>query len=174
MHGEVMADIILTEEQIKALIHVPKKIVQAPSKEERKERQCFRNDMRLLSLDGQYSFKVYFRRHAIFIENFSIGLVYNPSELKGEVTLFRCNGTHGPTRLWDHHNSPHTHRVTEQDLLEDRKSESDITPTKAYNTYEQAVFFFAKECHIFENCPYIDKFKQLTLTPPPPCIQNNS
>jgi hypothetical protein len=75
-----MIDIFLTDEEISNLIKTPKKIVKPPSKEDKQDRQFFRNEMRLLSTDGKYGFEVYFRHHVIFMENFSIGIRFSPSD----------------------------------------------------------------------------------------------
>ncbi len=155
-------DILLSDEQIEILIKCPKKITQHPTKEDKEDRQFHRNEMRLISTDEQYSFQVYFRRHAVFIESFSVGLVYTPNELKGSLTLLRCNGQHGSTR-YKHHNSCHIHRVTENILQKNLKSERDITITNAYSSYEQTVLFFSKECNIIGPCEYIDNLKQITV-----------
>jgi hypothetical protein len=87
----------------------------------------------------------------VFIENFSIGLIYDPGDIKGTITLLRCNGQHGSTR-YEHHNEFHIHRPTEKDLLENRSSESDIMITNDYTSFEQAVIFFATTCGIIDNC----------------------
>jgi hypothetical protein len=127
-------DIILTDEEIDRLITIPKKIIQYPTKDDKSEGQHLRNDMRLLSNDGIYGFRVFFRRHAVFPEAFSVGLRYNPSDLKGEITLIRCNSVHNSSRRWDHHKCSHIHKVTARDLREGRQRESEITETNEYNT----------------------------------------
>jgi hypothetical protein len=158
-------EMYLSDSEIERLIRCPKTIIDQPSREEKEEGQHYRNDMKLVSVTGQEVFSVYFRRHQTFSENFSIGLVYHPAEIKGELLLFRCNGQHGST-IFGHHKSCHIHKPTEDLLRQGRKSETAIEITNAYNGYEQAVVFFAKHCNIAGRCDYIDNFKQLPLFSP--------
>jgi hypothetical protein len=60
----------------------------------KKERGHWKKSFGLESEDGDHRFTVFIRYNDEFNENFSVGLVYNPRERRGEILLLRCNGPH--------------------------------------------------------------------------------
>lgn len=91
---------------------------------------------------------MFLRRSDDFPENFSIGLVYDPKDGSGEITLLRCNGQHGvfngafnPNHS---HWGYHIHRATETAIAAGFKPEKYAESTAAYASFEEAVQHFVK------------------------------
>lgn len=114
----------------------------------RQYRGHMKNNFEVESEDGAYRFFVFIRYNEIFFENFSIGLNYNPREEKGSLLLYRCNGPHGGTRQWDHHDRPHIHTAKAEALNQKLNSETKIEPTTHYASWQDALQFFLKRTHI--------------------------
>ena len=100
-----------TDEELESLIRCRKEVVDPPRREMRVDGKMKRNDMTLKSADGAHSFRVFMRQSEEFLENFSIGLVYQPGEEPGSFQLIRCNGQHGGERVHPHHAVFHVHGV---------------------------------------------------------------
>ena len=132
-----------TQEEIDALITIPKLIVEPPKKEFRSDRGHKRNGMRLQSLDGKAEFTVFMRINEDFPENFSIGLEHSPRDERGTILLLRCNGPHGefigsPGRPHPHF-LHHVHRADAANLDGGLRGETNPQATDAYATYEEAL-----------------------------------
>jgi len=84
-----------TDDELESLILCPKQVDEPPRREMRLDGKHKRNDMTLKSMDGKHCFRVFMRQSEEFSENFSVGLVYLPSEEPGSFQLIRCNGQHG-------------------------------------------------------------------------------
>ena len=81
-------------------------------------------------------------------ENFSIGLIYFPKDIRGEIHLLRCNGPHGPHVLFDHHDRFHIHKANPDNLALGIKAERTANITKEYASFQDALGFFLKRCNI--------------------------
>jgi len=114
-----MDDLLLSDQEIDELIACAKRIVEPPKKEMQLASGHWRNDMKLQSDDGKYDFSVFMRKDEDFEENFSIGLIYKPRDIRGEIHLLRCNGPHGPHVMFDHHNRFHIHKPNKRILLQE-------------------------------------------------------
>lgn len=86
-----------TQDEIDDLIALPKIVTDPPRRDIRLDRGHQRNDFRLTDGDGKLHFRAFLRRNEDFPENFSIGLVFLPGDVSGELPLLRCNGPHGTT-----------------------------------------------------------------------------
>ena len=82
-----MDDLQLSDQEIEKLINCPKRIIESPKKELQLVNGHWRNDMELQSDDGEYNFSVFMRKNEDFEENFSIGLIYNPRDVRGDIPL---------------------------------------------------------------------------------------
>jgi hypothetical protein len=71
---------------IKKLLTCEKEIVQAPGKL-KLERGHYRIGFEMQSKDNEFHFGAFGRFNAVFQENFSIGLVYNPKHEKGSYEI---------------------------------------------------------------------------------------
>lgn len=138
----------LTDNEIEELIHCPKNIVDPPRKEMQLVTGHWRNDMRLESIDREHDFSVFIRKDEDFEENFSIGLVYCPRGVRGDIHLFRCNGPHGPHILFDHHDRYHIHMADPKNLSSGLKAERTAHITREYASFQDALGYFLKTCNI--------------------------
>ena len=160
-----MDDLLLSDQEIEKLIGSPKRIIEPPKKEMQIVNGYWRNDMKLQSDDGEYDFSVFMRKHEDFEENFSIGLVYNPRAIRGEIPLLRCNGPHGPHVLFDHHDRFHVHKADQHNLASGMRAERTAYITKEYASYQDALGFFLKKCNIQNAEKYFVEILQLGLFP---------
>ena len=143
-----MDDLQLSDQEIEKLISCPKRIIEPPKKEMQLGNGHWRNDMKLQSEDGEYDFSVFIRKNEDFEENFSIGLIYNPRDIRGEIPLLRCNGPHGPHVLFDHHDRFHIHKADQKNLDSGMRAERTAYITKEYASYQDALGYFIKKCNI--------------------------
>ena len=110
--------------------------------------------MTLLSEDGSRNFSAFMRKNEDLPENFSIGLNYYPNDLRGEITLLRCNGPHGlynenfafdPAHPhWDYH----IHKASEQAMDAGFRADKYAVKTGAYASYEEALPYFLKRINV--------------------------
>jgi hypothetical protein len=149
----------LEAQMIQELISCEKKITDPPKKDLVLKNRSFRNDMKLSSLDGTYSFSVFLRISEDFQEDFSIGLMYISKEGKLYM-VFRCNGPHGETvseyRSQTPHFGYHTHTI-----LPDSSFAMNPVITEEYATYQDAIAYFIKICNIIgaeQYFPFLRKF----------------
>jgi hypothetical protein len=143
-----MDDLQLSDQEIEKLIDCPKRIIESPKKDLQLVNGHWRNDMKLQSNDGEYDFSVFMRKNEDFEENFSIGLIYNPRDVRGDIPLLRCNGPHGPHVLFDHHDRFHIHKAEQENLASGMRAERTAYITKEYASYQDALGFFLKKCNI--------------------------
>ncbi len=143
-----MDDLQLSDQEIEKLIDCPKRIIESPKKELQLVNGHWRNDMKLQSDDGEYDFSVFMRKNEDFEENFSIGLIYNPRDVRGDIPLLRCNGPHGPHVLFDRHDRFHIHKAEQENLASGMRAERTAYITKEYASYQDALGFFLKKCNI--------------------------
>jgi len=83
-----------------------------------------------------------------FQENFSVGLDYIRKDEPGSIALLRCNGEHGPHKLYDHHHFCHVHRATAETIQKGVRPESVIEVTEEYSLYQEAIDYFLNLVHI--------------------------
>jgi len=154
---------MLSDSFINQLIACSKVITTSPRKEMITDRQHLKNDMKVCSKDGQYNFSVFMRKSDIFEENFSIGLIYHPTDVPESIVLIRCNGPHGPHKLFQHHNKYHIHISNEENMKLGVKPERHAIITNEYSTYQEALKFFIKKCNIEGTDKYFFVVKQLSM-----------
>ena len=160
-----------TQAELDELISCPKQMVDPPRKEMRSEHGHQRNDMTLGSLDGEWRFSVFMRVNERFPENFSVGLIYDPRDEPGDLTLLRCNGPHG-----EHDNSPmedshphfgyHIHRARADVINAGLLPEKFAELTDAYASLPEALHHFLKLANIVGAEAYFPTVHQLPLIPP--------
>jgi len=137
-----------SDQEIELLIACPKRMLNPPQKCMKRDGAHSRLDFDLTATgDIPGEFRVFFRKHADFQENFSLGLVYRPMDGRAEIILLRCNGAHGPYNgtigAPDHpHWDFHIHKATEESITNNRRAEKEAVATTAYASFEQAQFYF--------------------------------
>ena len=160
-----MDDFMLSDQEIEKLIGCPKRIVEPPKKEMQLANGNWRNDMKLQSDDREYDFTAFMRKNEDFEENFSIGLIYNPRDIRGEIHLLRCNGPHGPHALFDHHDRFHIHKANQENLASGMRAERTAYITKEYASFQDALGYFIKKCNIMDSGKYFAGVLQRKLFP---------
>ncbi len=145
---------IYTDELIAALIECPKKITKPPSKSLKSDRGHLKSDFEVESEDGEHRFTCFVRVNEKFQENFSVGLDYLPKDEPGSVMLLRCNGSHGPHKVYDHHTFCHIHKATAETMSKGLRPESNIEVTEEFASYQEAIQYFLKAARIRDDGPY--------------------
>lgn len=153
----------LTKDRIDYLIHCPKTITDPPRKEMLLSNGHWRNGMKLQCMDGQHDFSVFMRKNEDFEENFSIGLIYLPREVRGDICLFRCNGPHGPHVNFEHHDRSHIHAAEEGALDVGLKAERSAYITVEYASFWDCLGYFVRECNIIDAEKYFPTVHQRSL-----------
>lgn len=137
-----------TQEDIDRLISCPKRISDPPKRQMKLVGADWRNDCKLVANGVDGDFSIFVRRSDDFPENFSIGLVYEPKDGSGEITLLRCNGQHGVfngTFNPNHsHWGYHIHRAAETAVAAGFKPEKYAESTEEYASFEEAVQHFVQ------------------------------
>ena len=156
-----------TQEELDALVDCPKVIVAPPRKEPRPERGSLRNDFEVASEDGKQRFHVFIRQSESFAEDFSIGLIYVPSDEPGEIHLFRCNGQHGTLpsgRIGDDpHFAFHTHLPSAEALAVGSEAWQRVVVTRDYASFNEALWHFISITHIGGAEAVFPRYSQLAL-----------
>lgn len=153
-----------TQQELEDLIGCSKIVSEPPKEQMKPDRGHLRNDMRLKSVEGDREFRVFLRRSADLPENFSIGLVYLPTDGTGEVTLLRCNGPHGSYSdsfdpehpHWD----CHVHRATAQMIEAGLRPEKEAAVSEDFASFEEAVHYFLRVTNVQEGPTYFPKVMQ--------------
>ncbi|MEW6667759.1 MAG: hypothetical protein AB1512_21330 [Thermodesulfobacteriota bacterium] len=153
----------LTKDRIDYLIHCQKTITDPPRKEMLLGNGHWRNGMKLQSTDGQHDFSVFIRKNEDFEENFSIGLIYLPREVRGDICLLRCNGPHGPHVNFEHHDRAHIHMADEEALDVGLKAERSAHITVEYASFWDGLGYFVKKCNIIDAEKYFPAVSQRSL-----------
>jgi hypothetical protein len=157
----------LTDSQLDILVRCPKVINDPPRREMRVERGTLRNDMRLVSEDGEHEFSAFMRVNEDFPENFSIGLSYVPKDGTGAVCLLRCNGPHGnfvgEGSNTQSHFLYHIHVATEANLDAGLRGHRGARRTDSYASFRGALLFFLEHTGVREAANFFPGLLQLEL-----------
>lgn len=134
----------ITEDRIRELVSMPKKLVGTKPKSRREDR-FERTDYEATGEDGRSVFRIYLRRNLEIPEDFSCGIRWMmPS---GEtLTLARYNGSshvHGEIRY-----ECHIHRATEDAIRRGWKPEKEARRTERYRTLEGSHACLLEDFHI--------------------------
>jgi len=135
------------DDLINKLLSCEKKIIQPPGKP-KLERGHYRIGFDLQSVDEAFFFTAYGRYNAMFPENFSLGLKYNPKQERGSFDLLRCNGPHGEHKMYPHHVYFHIHKITTDAMVNGLKEDSVIEITDRYANFEDALRFFVRHINL--------------------------
>ncbi len=145
-----MASDTLTDEQIAALLKMPKR-VENPNTKTRSEGRHFRRDFRVISTDDTHEFALFTRQNLLLPHGFSAGLRWL-AKSGDSVMLMRCNGSDHPhTNSVEHDRFEyvyHIHQATERYLAVGKKSEGYALPTKEYRTLNGALHHIVRQCNI--------------------------
>ena len=82
-----------TQQEIDDLIRCPKVVTEAPRPSFKDEYRHRSNGFRVATSDGEHRFRVFLRQSLEFVEDFSIGLLYEPKDGRSFL-LVRFNGQH--------------------------------------------------------------------------------
>jgi len=137
---------------------MPKRIIEVMSKEFKEEYRHLRKDFKLKSIEGEYYFRMFIRRHKDFPENFSIGLDLLPSTERG-MPLIRCNGPHYVTKdilRPNPHYAYHIHKPNSEDVEKGLRKLSLSEITEEFSSYEEAIRYFIKTTNIINAYEYIN------------------
>ena len=141
----------MTNQDIQKLIQAPKKIdKRTPQKGYKQENNHKRCDLDLIgNTDQNMKFYIFIRQNQLFLENFSIGLSYQNTNIKQTITLVRYNGPHGKikTKETDHHLEPHIHYITPEEINSNvfNPKEKIIKKTDKYIFFEEALRSFFQD-----------------------------
>jgi hypothetical protein len=145
-----MGELILTDEQIKQLLSVPKKIT-TPNARWKEQRGSKQRNFLVTSEDQTLLFSLFLRQNQRLTQGFSCGLLYHhPSGEK--IMLTRYNGSDHP-----HHNALdgsrcdfpcHIHMATSQYMASGRKAEHFALSTQRYADLRGAAAAIAGDCNI--------------------------
>jgi hypothetical protein len=161
---------MLANKRIEDLIKCPKYIFNANPKQgmatDNKSALIKRKNLNLKSEDETQQFTVFMRQNTMLIEQFSIGLLYQPESSKfRKITLVRFNGEHGQTD-WskDHHyNSFHIHYLNEALLKQGIFEPKSIEITDKFNTFHSALFEFFNHVNIVNYIEFFPNFKKVII-----------
>ncbi|MBF0377119.1 MAG: hypothetical protein HQK72_06515 [Desulfamplus sp.] len=140
---------MLNNMMIDELIKCPKNIVDAIPKHgmaiDKKNSFVKRKNLTLKSTDDKHIFEMFLRQNTMFIEDFSIGLMFKTEDKSvGKITLIRYNGEHGQSD-WsrdNHYSAFHIHKITEKLLIEGIYEPKDIQITNKFSTFDSALTQF--------------------------------
>lgn len=136
---------VLKDQEIEALISCEKVVTDDSRRTMRTDGSQRRADLKLESPDGTSKFGIFIRQSTEFLENFSVGLKYEPRDGGDGIILFRCNGPHGPSNgviSGNHHPHPHIHLATEENLDRGARAERGGRVTSEYANLTEAVRYF--------------------------------
>jgi len=148
---------------LESLISCPKRIGKAERRKLASQNRSLRNNVRLVSECGKYSFEMFIRQSDEFTEDFSFGLKWtNASEhsnINRPIILLRVQGPHdskAPTGT-DVHHDYHIHQITAEDITARRYRDP---PHKnlcdEYHNFEQAGWYFVRRCGIMNPEEHLD------------------
>ena len=157
---------MFTEDELQQLLTCPKKVINPPLKKHRvTDRGYCENSFTVKAEGTGIEYLVFIKQNSRFPENFSVGLLFNPPDQKGLITLVRCNGKHGGTISTPHHAHFHIHKATAEALNKGMLESGEIEITDQYADLDNAIQCFVKMINL-------DAEDRSKFFPPP--IQPNS
>lgn len=146
---------MLTNKQIEELIRCPKEVVEAHPKngmlEDRRSAFIKRRNLKLEAVNDDSEFEIFIRQNTVFIEQFSIGLLYKTNDkIMGRLLLMRYNGEHGQSD-WSkdgHYQAFHIHKITEKLLKDGVFEPKEIEITRDFQSFDEAVNKFIQAVNI--------------------------
>jgi len=145
-----MAKEDLTEDRLRQLIRLDKRVVN-PNAKEKPEGRHLRTDYRVVSIDGEYEFAMFTRQSARLATSYSAGIRWLPAGAES-VMLVRCNGS-----SHEHTNSIegdklsfvcHVHTATERYLAINKRDEGYAEHAAAYTDLQGAFLHLLELCNI--------------------------
>jgi hypothetical protein len=123
--------------------------------------------MEVRSKDGKVKFTVFMRINEMLQENFSVGLVYHPTDEPVTICLLRCNGQHGlhKNRVINdaQFDGFHIHQATEEAIAADLAPEQYAELTTEYASYQQGLAHLVKIANITDTEKYFPDLGQTSL-----------
>ncbi|HUT02662.1 MAG TPA: hypothetical protein VM163_02075 [bacterium] len=145
-----------TDREIDYLIRCKKRVIQPPRKKMSDVQGSLRNEMTVESVEERYHFHIFMRQNIDFNENFSIGLVFLPSDGRQKIRLIRFNGVHVHRELasdsmsshW--HECYHIHKAKAGNISAGSREDQSAVRTDRYASYEEALSEFFREIHLID------------------------
>jgi len=159
----------MTDTEIQRLLNLPKQVSDPPTKNWRTEELHKRKDFGLVSKDGDVHFRAFVRQHLRFVENFSIGLEYEPDDGTDSIILLRCNGPHGDFNRAQNpshpHYHPHIHTASAEAIEAGERAESRAAITTEFSSIKEAIRYFlnAVAVDVNDQARYFEDDLRLTL-----------
>jgi len=132
-----------TQDLVDRLINCSKRVLAKPSIWKIEDGHQ-RRDLELESEDGEHRFAVFMRKNLEYVENYSIGLRYLPSEGGFQPVLVRCNGPHGShaeASQPEHHRVAHVHKATAANISSGLRGERTASQAPFVDFLEALRFF---------------------------------
>lgn len=146
---------MITNEWIQQLIRCPKQAIKADHRKMEPSNRSLRSNIRLVSLDGRFQYRMFLRQSTEFLEDFSVGLIWmNAAEhigLQEKIILIRFQGPHDSGKPFgeDIHHDYHIHEITAEDILQCRwRKPSNKEVSKSFSSFPTAIFTFVEYCGI--------------------------
>lgn len=152
----------ISEQQLHGLITCPKTIIKRPKKEFYSSNGCLRNDFTAQSTTNEH-FRIFMRQNLCLLEDYSIGLIWECQDNNEDIIICRFNGPHGGNRKINTHFVTHIHKLNVELAKEDIFKENDVSETKDYATFADAIYTFCEYCHISEALKYFPEAYSLDL-----------
>lgn len=138
----------MTPQELDMLITCPKEIVKKPRKSFQDSNGNRRNDFTAKSAEGEF-FRIFMRQNLRMLEDFSIGLIWECKEYPDEdIIICRFNGPHGGNQKIETHFVTHIHKLNLELATNDIFRTNDVSETKCYSTFHEAIYSFCEHCHI--------------------------
>lgn len=146
---------MITQEFLDELISCRKKAINADRKKMLLKNRSYKNKIRLISYDEQYQFILFLRQSSEFIEDFSVGLIWeNPNQfitVKKPILLIRFQGPHDGKKPMgsDIHHDFHMHQISLDDITHKRyQKPSNRNVTDKFEDFSSALSFCLQKCDI--------------------------
>lgn len=146
---------MISDDLINELISCPKQLKGTRLPKLIVKNRSARCDIQCTSSDKKNSFTIFIRKSEIFIEDFSVGLIWTNARDENSTLqnciLLRCQGPHdGKVDLGtDLHHSYHTHTLTSKDVAEHRFTKPSLRQSSdQFSSFEEAIYYFEKRCGI--------------------------
>lgn len=145
----------LSDELLYEILTCSKRPLRADRRKMVLDNRHFKNNVELISADNEYMYKMFLRQSDIFIEDFSVGLIWTNANsyinVSKNIILLRCQGPHDGKSPFesDTHHSYHIHMATAEDVRNRRYAKpSRKEITDEFRSFEQALLFFTAKCNI--------------------------
>lgn len=160
----------VTDEYLASLITAPKTVTVQPARawKTRGGERFRRNEAELRDREGRH-YVLFMRQSLDLPEDFSIGLREHLPEVRGDVTLLRCNGRHHEDeqrRDPGHHGVYHSHTATADDVNAGNTTKPRHIVEAPYDSFLGALGYAVKRFSVEQPGTYFPQLSEgLSLFP---------